>query len=245
MYRLICTMLAASLAWGCGSTLKADGDGNTDTATDSPVDSAADTAMDEGFDPGDDTAVDSSPDTATDTATDEGIDTGTDPGTDPGLPCDQHIGTFTPGQSEAGVWAAGPDWPEGWEVQGSISASLWDAPFSVIRIESWAGEYGGPMDPFTYTFTEWESYETCGLCLFLTENCNWTGGGSYDCDHTYMIDTGTVTVDTLERTEGGRLQGSMIGAYFIETNGGGTRLTEGGLSYCVDLWEFDETFENY
>lgn len=219
-----CTALAFLLA-GCGGMLKTG-------EKDADEDTGSDVAVDEGTDAPGDPTPDAYPDPEADVA-----DAPSDPvEEEPGRPCDHDLGTFSPGETWAGVYLPRADY---WLVAGSIGAWFEPPPISEVDIESWVG-YGGPDAPGTYTVDAWEAYDTCTLCLWVHEDCSdyWTG-----CAHTYMAESATLVIDTIDMSRDGPISGSLSGVYFIEVAADGMSVVEGGMSYCLDLWEFSGTFE--
>lgn len=220
---------AAFLAASCGGTIKYGDDAGDDTGVDVAVDTSADQ-------PGD-TLPDTATDTAMDVPEDTAVDTTPDPTTDEPAPeCDQDLGTWTPGETWAGIGWSGGYWVE----TGAIGGSYLPPPISEVVIESFP-EFGGPGSPGTYTMDAWEPGDSCILCIWLYEECAdwWTG-----CAHFYMADRATLVIDAIDRRVGGRITGSLSGVHFVEVNSEGTRILEGGLSYCLDLWEFSNIFES-
>jgi hypothetical protein len=58
-----------------------------------------------------------------------------------------------------------------------------------------------------------------------------------------MAERATLVIDTIDVRVDGTISGTLSDAYFVETSADGTRLIEDGLSYCLDVWEFSQTFE--
>ena len=152
-------------------------------------------------------------------------------GPDPG--CDTDLGILGTSDNWAGI--AGGDY---WLV-AAPTVGDWSLPITEIMVESW-GAYGGPMSTGTTTLTSWESYEDCTMCIWIYENCSDDGSG---CAHYYMADRARLDILTIDPTRGGDIEGTLSDAYLIEVTEDGMTVIEGGASYCLDVWAFDETFE--
>jgi len=226
---LACAAVAL-LVSGCGGTIKhtGDDDGTTDSGMDVTTDSTVDVPAEPSGDPVGESVEDPVEDVIEETMPD---------GPDPG--CDTDLGTFTPPDTWAGM-SGGPSGAF-WGVYALLSGDWWPPPINELLIESW-GMSGGPMSPGTYTISSWEDYETCTLCIWVWEDCTNYGSG---CAHYYMADRATVEITTLDPRIGGDIEGSLTGGYLIEVTEDGMTAIEDGLSFCVDLWTFSETFDRF
>ena len=221
--------VAVMLAVGCGGTIKgSDDDGTTDGSVDVTTESNTDVEAEPSEDPVEDVVGDPVEDVV-----DDPVPDGPDPG------CDTDLGTFTPPD----IWAGATRGPTSdyWGVYALLSGDWWPPPINELLVESWVS-YGGPTSPGTYTITSWEDYETCTMCVWVWEDCTDYGSG---CAHYYMAERATVEFTTLEPRVGGDVEGSLSDAYLIEVTEDGLTRVEDGLSFCVDLWTFSETFESF
>ena len=115
-------------------------------------------------------------------------------------------------------------------------------PLDYVSMESWSGEYGGPWAPGSYSYDAWETYEDCGLCIWLREGCP---EGEEPCDHYYLAEKMDLNLTTLVPEPGGNVAGTLTNVRFVEVDRRGNNKIVDGLTYCIDLWEFSGTFEDW
>ena len=103
--------------------------------------------------------------------------------------------------------------------------------------------YGGPTSAANVEMTEAEtSYSTCGTCLVLRTGCI-SHNGHYDCTRAFMPRAeGTIFLDELGASPGGRLSGEMVDLVFQEvliSDRGRTNVVTDGTVLNFDPWEFN------
>ena len=61
------------------------------------------------------------------------------------------------------------------------------------------------------------------------------------CGAWYAADRGTITLDVLEYSVDGHVQGALTGAHLVEVDWSSGSPVPDGLGYCIDRWDFDAT----
>lgn len=149
--------------------------------------------------------------------------------------CDRNLGSFVPPDKRAGL----APWDGVWTMQGSIGAGFYVYPFTLISLESWYLEADGPTAPGRFYIEERVSTESCGLCLFVSENCD----EEAHCEHRYAADSGRVDILTLDTLAfGNPVAGLLTGAHLVEVDWDADEVIPGGLAFCLDEWVFAGRF---
>jgi len=218
--RGISVLVLSLLLTSCGEESQNQSD--ADTETDPPVDTLVD-------------FVDGSPDTVTeDPPEDIPVETATDPVEELPPGCDRYISTFEPGQTVA-MQSGGPA-GNTWSLHGSISEDFLTPPVSVVRVES-LEDRGGPFSTGTTYITEWAGTSDCSLCIWLEEDCE-----SSVCAREYIASSATLIIDEIDVFTGGVLDAMLLSVVLNEWDRSSNTLVPDGLTYCIDIWDIDETF---
>ncbi len=151
--------------------------------------------------------------------------------------CDDTLGTWEPVHTRAGL---DTDFNQAWKMEGTVEGDFTSSPLFELNIESWYAS-GGPTTPGTYTIDGWVNALTCGLCVYYFEECT-DPESSSTCTRIYSATRAVVDMQDLDPSLGGRVSGTLSDLYMVQVHFGSGEQIPGGLSFCLDLWEFDETF---
>ncbi|MFT3709087.1 MAG: hypothetical protein QM817_15690 [Archangium sp.] len=98
----------------------------------------------------------------------------------------------------------------------------------IFRLEIVYPNDQGPMPPVTQSFTS-QGYFQCPICAIYQENCTSMGG----CEHTYLAQTGSATINRADRATAGRVTGSLSNVRMKEWDLNSDTAVPGGQ--CVIL----------
>jgi len=127
-----------------------------------------------------------------------------------------------------------------WLVDDVITGDDWGEPYSYVVVVGYI-PLGGPSTMGTYEVTEWVPHESCGLCIYIFENCVEEGGEEV-CDRAYMADRATVTIHEIDPSVGGAVSLDLTDARMVEWMQVSDHLVTDGDCFSLDYWYIDGTF---